>query len=318
MVTLKKAYYNAAMGGRRLQVADLTSLEVDSLSRETTLFVMTLSPMEVHGPHLPLGTDVWVAEEVRERALEKIGRDHPELDFALFPSYYLGSDTIAGSMEVGSRAVYLVVLAAGAFLAARGFHWLLVLDNHGGPRHQIAMAKAVRRLYQRDGFHVVAPFLSFYRRMVELDPLLLERLEAGPGACGDAQDCHAGSNETSLMLCAMPDKVRDEWKSLPRRSINTRRWPSVLLGTLGRTASALGWKELGNDLAYVGTMLSWVTEKNPPNYIGHPAAASPRAGERMLDAFADEALARTEAALRGEPPFHRPLGWSLRFLEPSR
>lgn len=315
---LRVAGYNAHMSSKRLEVVHLTAPELDSLSRETTLFVMTLSPIEVHGPHLPLGTDVRVAEEIRERALEKIGKRHPELDFAVLPSYPLGSDTIPGSMEVDSRAVNLLVRAAGAFLAQRGFRYLLLLDNHGGPRHQIAVAKAVRRLYEREGFHVIAPFLSFYRRMVELDPTLLERLQAGPGACGDDQDCHAGTNETSLMLRAFPGMVRGEWEDLPRVCVNTRRWPSLVLGSLGRLASAAGWKELGRDLVHVGTMLSWVTERNPSSYIGHPGAASPEAGERMLDAFADEALERTESALRGEPPFYRPLGWSLRFLELSR
>ncbi len=297
---------------------DLTGPEIDSLDREWTVFVMALSPLEVHGPHLPLGTDVWVAEEVRDRALARLEERNPRLRFVLLPSFCLGSDTIPGSVEVDSRAVNLLLRGIAGFLARRGFRYLLVVDNHGGPRHQIATAKAVRRLYQERGFHIVAPFLSFYRRMVELDPGLLSRLGAGPGACGDAQDCHAGLNETSLMLRAHPEKVRPSWKELGRISINPRRWPGILLGSAGKVLRRLGREELGRDLSYVGLMLCWVTEKRPSNYIGEPRAASPEAGERMLDAFADEVAERLEAALRGEPPYHTPLGWSLRFLEPSR
>lgn len=301
-----------------MELAEMTGPEVDSLDREKTLFVACLSPMEVHGPHLPLGTDVWVAEEVRDRALEKIAARHPELDFALLPSYYLGSDTIPASMEVDSRAVNLVLRACASFLADRGFRYLLVCDNHGGPRHQVATAKAVRRLYRERDFRIIAPFLSFFRRMVELDPELCSRLGAGPGSCGDDQDSHAGLNETSLMLRALPDKVRPQWRELPRVSISARRWPNLLLGTLGGGLRALGLKGLGGDLAHVGLMLSWVTQKDPSNYIGEPRAASPDAGERMLDAFSDEAAEAVDAALRGEPPYHAPLGWSLRFIEPSR
>ena len=301
-----------------MQLAELTSPEIDSLDREKTLFVMCLSPLEVHGPHLPLGTDVWLAEEVRDRALAKIRERHPELDFVLFPSYYLGNDTIPGSAEVDSRAVNLVLRANASFLADRGFRYLLVTDNHGGPRHQVATAKAVKRLYDKRGFHIVAPFLHFFRRMVELDPALLERLGAGAGACGDDQDSHAGLNETSLMLAAIPEKVRPLWRELTRVSINPRRWPNLLLGTLARGLRALGREELATDVAHIGLMLSWVTEKNPSNYIGEPRAATPQAGERMLEAFSDEAADAVDAALEGKPPYHTPLGWSLRAIEPSR
>lgn len=297
---------------------DLTGPEIDSLDHERTVFAMALSPLEVHGPHLPLGTDVWVAEEVRDRALVKAAERNPELEFVILPSFCLGSDTIPGSVEIDSRAVNLLLRGIGFFLSQRGFRYLLVVDNHGGPRHQIATAKAVRRLYREKGFHIIAPFLSFYRRMVELDPALVSRLEAGPGSCGDVQDCHAGLNETSLMLRACPDKVRPVWKKLGRVSINPRRWPHLLLGSAGRMIRRLGWEELGKDLSYVGLMLSWVTEKDPSNYIGEPRSASPEAGERMLDAFSDEAVDRLQAALRGEPPYCTPLGWSLRIMEPSR
>jgi len=50
-----------------------------------------------------------------------------------------------------------------------------------------------------------------------------------------------------------------------------------------------------------------------PTYIGDPARATAAAGEKVLAAFVDEALASVESALRGEPPFTEPLGWSLRF-----
>jgi creatinine amidohydrolase len=301
-----------------MELAELTSPEIDSLDRDKTLFVMALSPLEVHGPHLPLGTDVWVAEEIRDRALKKIGTRHPELDFALFPSYYMGSDTIPNSVEVDSRAINLVLRANATFLADRGFRYLLLTDNHGGPRHQIATAKAVLRLYREREFYIVAPFLRFFRRMVELDPQLLSRLGAGEGACGDDQDSHAGLNETSLMLKALPDKVRPIWKELERVSINARRLPGVLMGALGSVLRLLGLEEMGKDLRHAGLMLSWVTEKNPSTYIGEPCAATPEAGECMLDAFSDEAADEMDAALAGEPPYHTPLGWSLRIIEPSR
>jgi creatinine amidohydrolase len=305
------------MSGRLLEIAELSSPELDSLDSEKTVFVLVLSPLEVHGPHLPLGTDVQVAEEVRDRTVVKLRERHPELDFVLFPSYFMGSDTIPGSLEVNSKALNYLLKSTASFLADRGFKYLLVVDNHGGPRHQIATAKAVKRLFERRGFYIIAPFLHFYRRMVDNDPELLEHLGAGPGACGDVEDCHGGLNETSLMLCAYPDKVSPEWEGLGRTAINQRRWPNLLLGTVGRALKALGLREMAKDVGYIGVMLCWVTEKDPPNYIGEPRAASPGAGDRMLDAFSGEAARAVEEALDGKAPYYTPIGWSLRFLEPS-
>jgi len=305
------------MSGKVIELAELSSPELDSLDSDNTLFVLVMSPLEVHGPHLPLGTDVQVAEEVRDRTIAKLRERRPELDFVFFPSYYIGSDTIPGSLEVNSKALSYLLKSTAGFLADRGFKYLLVVDNHGGPRHQIATAKAVKRLFERRGFHIISPFLHFYRRMVDNDPELLERLGAGPGACGDTDDCHGGLNETSLMLCAFPGKVSPEWKGLERTAINRRRWPNLLLGAVGRALKALGLHEMAEDVGYIGVMLCWVTEKDPPTYIGEPRAASPEAGDRMLDAFSEEATGAVVDALDGKAPYYTPIGWSLRFLEPS-
>lgn len=310
--------YNLFMAGKTMNLVDMTGPELDALDRDKTLFVMALSPIEVHGPHLPLGTDVWVAEEIRDRALEKTRERHPELDFVLFPSFYMGNDTIPRSANVDSRAINLLLRGNAAFLAERGFRYLLVTDNHGGPRHQVAIAKAVKRLYQKNGFYIIAPFLSFLRRMVELEPGLLAHMGAGRGACGDDDDSHAGLNETSIMLNAFPGEVRSAWEGLPRVTMNPRRWPNLLLGSLGKVLTVLGAKEMGQDVGRAGLMLSWVTEKDPSNYIGEPCAAQPEAGERMLEAHSEEAAAAVDAALQGNPPYHTPLSWSLRIIEPSR
>jgi creatinine amidohydrolase/Fe(II)-dependent formamide hydrolase-like protein len=230
----------------------------------------------------------------------------------------MGSDTIPGSVDVDSRALNYLLRATADFLSTRGFRYLLVTDNHGGPRHQIAIAKAVQKTYKRRGFHIIAPFLPFFRRMVELDPELTSRLGAGKGAVGDDQDSHAGLNETSLMLSVEPACVDPTWKDLPRTAINPHRWPNILLGLVARGLRAVGLEEMAGDAAHLGLMLSWVTQNDPPNYIGEPRAASPEAGDRMLDEFSDEAVTRVEAAFEGAEPYHTPLGWSLRFLEPSR
>ncbi|OFW58510.1 MAG: hypothetical protein A2Y75_02880 [Candidatus Solincola sediminis] len=301
-----------------MKLAELTDPEIESLDRMSTIFAMALSPLEVHGPHLPLGTDVMVSEELLNRAISKMSEQRQDISFVLFPPYFLGSDTIPRSVDVDSRALNYFLKASADFLADRGFHYLLVIDNHGGPRHQLAIAKAVRSLYFNKQFHIIAPFLRFYRRMVEDDPDLLSQLQVKPGACGDTDDIHAGLNETSLMLALDETKVRTAWDGLARVTINRRRWPGLLLGFLAKIFNLIGARELASDIRHVGIMLCWVTEEDASTYIGEPRAACKSSGDRMLDAHADEAVEEMLAALAGKPPYFKPLGWSLRFLERSR
>ena len=55
-----------------------------------------------------------MAEEVRDRAVEKLKAAHPEYDYLYAPSYYLGSDTVPGSVAFDSRAVNLTLRGLGS------------------------------------------------------------------------------------------------------------------------------------------------------------------------------------------------------------
>jgi len=295
-------------------------MQLQALDRERTIALMALSPLEIHGPHLPIGTDVIVAEELQRRVIQRLQERHPELDFLLLPSTYLGADTvpIPPSVNVDSRALYYLILATGRSLAVQGFHYLFITDNHGGPRHQIAIEKAVRQLYRRYRFAVVAPFLHFCRRMTELDPELLQAIGAGPGSVGDATDIHAGTNETSLMLAIAPGKVAPSAQTLPLVAVDPKPGVGGLLRRLAVVVRAFGGRQLARDLEHLAVLLNWTGMKEKmPTYIGNPSLAKAEAGHRMLEAHAEMGVLMLERVMAGEPPFSQPVLWGLRFIEPS-
>ena len=49
---------------------------------------MAVSPIEVHGPHLPLGTDVFVAEELRRRYAAALQEEFPDYTLVVLPSLH--------------------------------------------------------------------------------------------------------------------------------------------------------------------------------------------------------------------------------------
>jgi creatinine amidohydrolase len=307
------------MPGRTLQYADLNGPEVAALDPTRTIALMALSPLEIHGPHLPIGTDAIVARELQARLLARLEDRHPDYDRLVLPTVYAGADTIPvpGSIDVDSRALYHLLVSTGRSLAGQGFRYLIVTDNHGGPRHQIAIEKAVRRVYRKHRFFIIAPFLNFFRRMVEHDLTLLMDTGTAPGNCGDLTDSHAGRNETSLMLATAPEHVASTRQSLAWVTIGRGSLVYRLTMAARPLLRRLGASQLAADLPCLAAALAWVTARHKPTYIGEPRLATAEAGHRMLDAHVDEALAQLARAMSGQPPYSRPLLWSLRFVEGS-
>ena len=142
--------------------------EIDALDRGRTIFLMAVSPIEVHGPHLPLGTDVFVAEELLQRYAAALHEEYPDYTLVALPSLYLGSDAlpVKGSLSVPAPLLRKVLLAYVKGLAAQGFRYLFLADNHGGPRHQMATEAASRRAWRRHRFCLVNPCLLYTSRCV--------------------------------------------------------------------------------------------------------------------------------------------------------
>jgi creatinine amidohydrolase/Fe(II)-dependent formamide hydrolase-like protein len=262
---------------------------------------------------------VLVALELQKRIIRRADELWPGTRFLLLPPAFLGADTMpdAHSVDVDSRAIYYLLMATVRSLANQGFRYLLLTDNHGGPRHQIAIEKAVRNLYSQHDFCIIAPFNRFYRRMVEQDPDLLAASGTGPGSCGDDADAHGGTNETSLMLVVAPGLVLPLWKTLPRTTTPEDGVARQLLTLIGSLAGRLGRERLAGDLAHLGNTLSWLGMKPMPTYMGAPAEANTPAGEAMLEAHVSQAIELLAEVKSGNPPYSEPVLWGLRFIERS-
>jgi creatinine amidohydrolase len=299
-----------------LRYEELALPELAALDRERTVFLWAVSPIEVHGPHLPVGTDVLVAEEVQRRYVAELDQRHPELQCVILPSLHAGADAlpIKGSLSVPATVLEGMITAYAKGLAAQGFRYLLLSDNHGGPRHGLGIEAAVRTAWRKWRFCVIDPFTSLYRKMVECDSELLRRTGLAAGSCGDDSDAHAGTNETSLMMVAAPQCIRAAATQIGASVPEPLHGLAKLVDGIGRFLTALGGRQLGPDVRHLAATLNWVGDPAMKPYMGDPGRATPEAGEAMLRAHLDEAMALLDAALSGQPLPARPILWSVRVL----
>lgn len=295
-----------------LEYVNMNLKEVANLNRQKTVFLMAVSPVEAHGPHLPLGTDVFVAEELQRRYVKALEKEFPEYTLVKLPPLYLGADAlpVKGSLTIPAPLLKNVLLSLVKGLADQGFRYLFLSDNHGGPRHQLTLEVASRQAWKRYRFNVINPFGLVFRLMVQHDENFMSKTGLGPGRCGDDADSHAGANETSLMMVTAPALVSPDYREVPPSLPPPPNRPILLLSRF------LGFfsPQLRQDLEHLANLLGWVSDKNMLPYMGHPALASQEAGEAMLQARVDVAMELFRRALLGEPVQIRPMLWGLRVL----
>jgi creatinine amidohydrolase len=279
---------------------EMSTPALDALPRERTVIILTVSPLEEHGPHLPVGVDAFTARHFAEVLAERFAASRLGWAVVLAPTLHLGAFTFdtVGTIRVRQRVVRDVVIDYGESLARAGFRHILVANGHGGPGHLVALEEGAAIVSRRHGITMAS--LSGHLAWQFLRGRYLEKIETALGRTlsaeerrAFAEDAHGGWWETSVMLLIKPHLVDGAYRRLPpaRYSPSRRLVPNYPLRN-------------GGD-----------------GYVGHPALADPsfaRAGAEVLMA---EALAlatdliegRVRPAQRRSPffavPFYRTNFW---------
>ena len=126
------------------RLEEMSTPALDALDRHRTLVLLPVSPLEEHGPHLPIGVDAFAARHFAEALAERVTADRPGWAAVLAPTLHLGSFTFdtVGTIRIRQRVVRDAVVDYGASLARAGFRWIVVANGHGGPGHLVALEEA--------------------------------------------------------------------------------------------------------------------------------------------------------------------------------
>jgi creatinine amidohydrolase len=260
------------------RLEEMSTPALDALDRARTVVILTVSPLEAHGPHLPVGVDAFAARHFAEAIAERVVTGRPDWSVVLVPALHLGSFTFdaVGTISVRQRVVRDAVVDYGDSLARAGFRFILIANGHAGPGHLTALDEAAAIVTRRHGVtmasftgHLAWEFLR--GRFVDRIEAQLGRVLTDTERAAFGEDAHGGWWETSLMLLLRPELVDESYRTLPpaRYSLPSRVVPNYPLRNGGQ------------------------------GYVGHPALADPAFAKATIEVLTAEAMAIVEGLLDG-------------------
>jgi creatinine amidohydrolase len=160
--------------------------------------VLPLAATEQHGPHLPLATDVMIADAYLARVRELLPENIPATFLAVQPVGISTEHTdFPGTQTLSNEAALKSWMALGESVARAGVRKLVIVTSHGG--NSAAMMLVAQDLRAQHG--MLAVTTSWSRFGAPQGLFSAEELRHG---------VHGGAVETSIMLARYREHVRTE------------------------------------------------------------------------------------------------------------
>ncbi len=223
-----------------IKFEELSWKKIDELDKEKTIVFLPISPMEEHGPHLPVGTDFLTARHAASDSIRILNKERSDLNFVLFPALPIGfcdfNTDFPGSISSSSKTIKNIIFDIGSNLARHGFKYLIICTYHMALPHLKGVLSAIKKLEKKYDMKCYEPWSPyFYGGMIEKNEPKL--------GFDTSKEVHAGFRETSLMKYQYPYLLDESYKDLQSiyRNLNS---PKVV----GKK-----FKELGLKKGYVGS-----------------------------------------------------------------
>ena len=200
----------------------MTYEEVESAAKENAVVLFPVGVVEAHGPHLPVGTDIFAS---LNQALEiKRYFDEAQRPCVVAPPFYFGGTQamtrqFAGTFTSSRDTIVWAVKDILESLDRFGFRRTVFLNAHGDDLQKKAMLQAITESNEKLTMKSYWPeyeddvqvqgFTGEEDYLLKIAPCQLEEafvIEKWPE---DEFDIHASAFETALMMDICPGMVRE-------------------------------------------------------------------------------------------------------------
>lgn len=237
---------------------------IKAVEKSSKTCILPIGVFEKHGPHLPLGTDLYIAREYALRAAEKEYT-------VVFPWYYFSQINEAkhqpGTIAYSPELIWKALQETLNELARNGFEKIIIVNGHGG-NNAFLNFFGMAQLSERRSY-------SLYVFQPSDDPEVVKKAEELTQH--DPYNAHAGNEESSDMKAVQPELTHLE-RAGQQSGIDQDRL-----------------KNLHN--VYTGI---WWYAKFPNHYGGDGSKANAKAGELLINSTVDQLVKVIQAVKKDE------------------
>jgi len=220
---------------------------VKAVEKSAKTCIIPIGVMEKHGPHLPLGTDLYLS---REYALRAVAQEYA----VVFPWYYFSQINEArhqpGTIAYSPELIWKMLQETLDELNRNGFEKIIIVNGHGGNNAFLNYFGMAQLSEPRN--------YALYWFRPEDNPEIAKKVTELTQP--DKFDAHAGNSETSEMAAAQPKLVHPE-RAGQQSGVNQERM---------------------KELEYIYTGIWWYASY-PNHYGGDGSKSTAQAGELMIN-----------------------------------
>lgn len=190
-----------------------TTTATEEHDRGTDVALLPVGSYEQHGSHLPLITDTLVACVLAKKLADTYHlRLLPPITMSCSHEH---ERLLAGSASIRAQTLNAVINDIMASLERQGIHRLALINSHGG---NYVLSNVVQEAS-----------VSKSHRMLLYPTMAAWNAARSDSGCSTTthQDMHGGELETSILLYATPELVRDNWRNADHHADDR---PDLLVG----------------------------------------------------------------------------------------
>lgn len=203
-------------------MSEMTYEQVEKLVEQEVIVLFPVGIIEEHGPHLPLGTDIYLAYKQAHDVWEEL--NSMKIPCVIAPPFYFGgvqalTRHFPGTFAFSKETIMACIEEYLENLDRFGFKRVVVFNDHGDGLHISAIVEAIKNANRK--LELQAYWMEYEYELKEhgfsgeedyilkLTDMPFEEMFQISKMPRDAFDVHAGAFETATMREIYPEAVRE-------------------------------------------------------------------------------------------------------------
>jgi creatinine amidohydrolase/Fe(II)-dependent formamide hydrolase-like protein len=262
-------------------VQDMSTVQIDSLDRDSTIVLLQGGILEEHGPYLPCFTDGYINLSLTKDIANAIAK-RKGMKILIFPIIPLGTGganeigrkySFPGTYAIRQSTLRAILMDLSSEIGGQGFKTIFVIHSHGSPNHNHAIDEACEYFTDTYKGRMINIWNLGFDVVFDIEKQFLNEKEQKE----EGLTPHAGADEHSQLQYLKPEFKKLHYKEA---------------------------KPVTADSA--GELVTLAEKKDWPGYFGSPRLASTAFGEKISKAWTSGIIKQVNEIVDNKYDFTKP------------